>query len=324
MSMAKLDKDMLMNCLEPTCPLQRKDHPLRVTSDPSSYRMPSAGSFPTFRDPKDKMMHDPYEFLTKLDRQLKLHAVPPERYGSVLVSCMTDRLHQDWIESNILTTCKTWDEVKMRFRQRYDDPQIKNDLMLQLEKCTQSLHERVYTYTERYQALVVRVSSGAPIDTSTNIVMCERGFIPTIREKLAQYRASETQKQQQPYEFKSLSDLYNVAATVESGLAPRPGRYRASESPHRSRRGGARFSRRGRINNVQTQRASTPPPAAVNKIEMNEKGKPFNANKKHKKRVRMTSPPPSSTGSSRGGYSGGNRGRGGAFRGRGGSGTMYM
>ena len=127
--------------------------------------MPSKDNFPTFRDSKDTLMHDPYEFLTKLDRQLRLHNVPSDRYGSVLVSCITDRLMQDWIETNILATNTSWEEVKRRFREKYDDPEIKNRLMVQLEKCTQAMTERVYQYTENYQSLVVRVSGGAPIDT---------------------------------------------------------------------------------------------------------------------------------------------------------------
>lgn len=305
--MSKSADEMLLKCVDPTCSLLRKDHPVKSTRDSSSstFKMPSIDNFPKFRDPKDKLMHDPYEFLAKLERQLKFHGVDIDRYGTVLVNCVDDRLQQDWIESNILTTCTSWEEIKRRFRERYDDPTIKNKLILELEGCHQEMNERVFQYTEKYQSLVVRVSGGAPIDTNTNIVMCERGFIPIIREKLAAFRADQTQKQQFAFEFKTLADLYKAAATIESGLAPRPGRYRRTEHKVAQRRN-------ARVNNVQStstgQTSSVNSSPSIHKIEINAHGQPVNVNKKHKAKSRSsnsssTTGTLSSSGSLRGGLS---------------------
>ena len=218
---------------------------------------------------------------------------------------------QDWIEQNILATCTTWDEIKRRFRQKYDDPNIKNKLIVQLQGCHQAMSARVHQYTEEYQSLVVRVSGGAPIDTFTNINQCERGFIPLIREKLASYRAEQTQRQGFGFEFKTLADLYQAAATIESGLARC-----LVDSSERNRKWAADVLRSSTM--WQDGPITTEP--AVNKIEMNARGQPVNVNKKNKPRASSatlssssnSSPAPASGG--RGGF----RGRGGFTRGRGG------
>jgi O-succinylbenzoate synthase len=106
--------------------------------------MPSKDNFPTFRDPKDSLMSDPAEFLIKLERQMRLHSVPESRYGSVLISCLPDRLMQDAVEHNILNTNINWDDVKVRFIEKYKDPELRNRLMLQSEKCTQHTTERAF------------------------------------------------------------------------------------------------------------------------------------------------------------------------------------
>lgn len=309
-SMAKTAEDMLLRCVDPACALLRKDHRLKA-KESSTAKMPSLDNFPKFRDPNDKLMSDPYEFLVRLERQLKFYDLDTARYGTVLVNCVPDRLMQDWIEQNILATCTTWDEIKRRFRQKYDDPNIKNKLIVQLQGCHQAMSARVHQYTEEYQSLVVRVSGGAPIDTFTNINQCERGFIPLIREKLASYRAEQTQRQGFGFEFKTLADLYQAAATIESGLAPLPGRFERTEQKVGRRRA-------AQLNNVQDGPITTEP--AVNKIEMNARGQPVNVNKKNKPRASSatlssssnSSPAPASGG--RGGF----RGRGGFTRGRGG------
>src|SRR5437870_5801743 len=96
--------------------------------------------------------------------------------------------------TNIIDTSSSWSEVKRKFREKYEDHQLKNKLLLKLEKCVQGMHERVYEYTERYQSLVVRTSSGQSIDSAMNIMNCERGFIPLIRQELAKYRSTKSQE----------------------------------------------------------------------------------------------------------------------------------
>ena len=316
-SMAKQDKDMNQACIDPACDLLRREHALKAAIDPLSFRMPSKENFPTFRDPKDKLMHDPYEYLSKLNRAMRIQGVPPERYGHALLMGITDRLQQEWIETNLLATNTSWDEVQRRFKEQYDDPALRNQLMLQLEKCTQHMSERVYEYTERYQSLVVRVSGGAPIDNQMNIVSCERGFIPAIREKLASFRAGETQKLGHSFEFTTLMSLYKAAATCETGLEPRPGRAQAADRARPARRG--RSYRGGaRVYNVQPTEQAMP---AVHKIEMDGGGRPVNTNKKHKRKVSFSSPAATSSLENARGRGGGilkYRGGGGSFRGRGG------
>lgn len=241
-------------------------------------------------------MKDPYEFLTKLERQLKLFSVPANKYGSVLVSCVQDRLMCDHIEKNILPVCSTWEAVKLEFRRTYDDPQLKNEYILQLENCTQSMTERVYQYTERYQSLAMRTSGGSSIDTSHNIVMCERGFIPEIRKELAQYRAAETRKLGSNFEFKTLAELYKVAATIESGLAPRPGRVGRTRVEGTALRNRRRRPAHARVANLQEKEQEP----HLSKIELTTDGKPVNVNKKHKKRVHTQVSSSLSTSSSRG------------------------
>ena len=139
--------------------------------------MPSRDHFPLFRDPNDTLMRDPSEFLVQLERQLKYCSVPLERYSTVLVACLPERLMQERVERDVVATCTSWDDMKLRFRQMYEDTNYKQDLMMQLDRCTQSMTERVGQYTERYQALLVRIHSGTVFDIGTNIVGCERGSI---------------------------------------------------------------------------------------------------------------------------------------------------
>lgn len=278
--MSRAPDDMLLPCVEESCSTRRKDHAKQVSE--SHFKMPPRDAFPTFRDPKDKLMEDPFEFLVKLERQLKLHRVPLDRYGVILVSCLRDRLMQEWVETNIVATCQTWEDMKRRFKEKYDDPEIKNRLMLQLEKCIQSFDERVYEYTERYQSLVVRISAGAPIDTQMNIITCERGFIPELRSELAKFRSMRSQSLGRNFEFNSLSELYQTAATLERGLAPRAGRIKSASGDSRARK----RSRRARVSAVEIsekKKPSTQSSSAINKIEMTN-GKPVNVNKKHRQR----------------------------------------
>jgi hypothetical protein len=278
--MAKNIKDMLNKCIEPTCSLLWKDH----QNDRSTFKMPSgANCFPIFRDPNNKLMSDPHEFLVKLERQLRLYSVPSDSYGIVLVSCVTDRLMQDWIEQHLIPNCSTWSEMKEMFKEKYFDPEIKERLIGQLEKCVQAMGERVHQYTERFQSLVVRISSGTPIDTQTNIISCERGFIPAIRQELAKYRSMMTQQQRSTFEFAKLSDLYETAANTERGLAPRTGKVGStslSNNNSRKRSFNGR-QKRTQLNAVSSTSAAAATPV-VNKIEMNEQGQPVNVNKKHK------------------------------------------
>ena len=310
MNMMEKADDMLAPCLEPSCSLLRKDHPRESRGDSSRFRMPDLKNFPKFRDPQDTLMADPTEFLIKLERQMRLFGVPEEKYGSLLLACLTDRQMQDAVENNILATNPKWSDVKSRFIEKYRDPELRNRLLLQLERCTQSTTERVYQYTERFQALATRSSGGTAVDTATNIVNCERGFIPAIREQLAKFRASESARlgSDKQFEFSTLQQLYSAAATCESGLAPRPGRVHAgggAAGVARRRGGYARGGKAARVLNVQPV-AEAP---VINKIEMGEGGKPANMNKKR------SFPSASANHRGRGGF-----GRGGVLRGRGGLG----
>jgi hypothetical protein len=303
--MSKDPGDMLQPCIEESCPARRKDH-AKQTSE-SRFKMPGRECFPTFRDPRDKLMSDPHEFLSKLDRQLKLYSVPSDRYGVVLISCLRDRIMQEWVETNIVATCHTWEDVKLRFKLKYDDPEIKNQLMSQLENCLQRTDERVYEYTERYHALVVRISSGATVDTQMNIITCERGFVPALRAEISKFRSLKAQERQDKnFEFGTLAELYQVAATLETGLAPRTGRYRAFAAANDVRKRARDGKRRARVNQVgSTEKAERASPS-VNKIEISATGKPVNVNKKH--RTRKSGPVPTrSGGPSQGGHAGGNR-----------------
>jgi hypothetical protein len=218
---------------------------------------------------------------------------------------------QDWIEQHLIPNCSTWSEMKEMFKEKYFDPEIKERLIGQLEKCVQAMGERVHQYTERFQSLVVRISSGTPIDTQTNIISCERGFIPAIRQELAKYRSMMTQQQRSTFEFAKLSDLYETAANTERGLAPRTGKVGSTSLSNNNSR---KRSFNGRQKRTQLNAVSSTSVAAatpvVNKIEMNEQGQPVNVNKKHK------APQQTSSFSARGA----GRGRGGGRAGRGGFG----
>jgi hypothetical protein len=298
--MCKDPAEMLFACVDTKCTLRRTDH---AKASDSSYKMPSQDCFPRFRDHKDKNMSDPHEFLIKLERQLKLYSVPVDRYGAVLISCLPDRLMQDWVETNIVGTCQSWDDVKRRFKEKYDDPEIKNQLMVQLERCVQGFGERIHQYTERFQSLVVRISSGAPIDTQMNIITCERGFIPDMRSELAKFRSMKSQALGRPFEFNTLNELYEAAATLERGLNPRLGRVRATTEHNRKRdRNGKHRPRLNYLNQVEFIPESQNQSARISKIEISESGKPVNVNKKHKSRN------PNVPNSGRGRQSGGRNG----------------
>lgn len=298
---------MGLACVDPSCSLLRREH-RKAQSDHASFKMPSGDCFPKFRDPKDKLMHDPHEFLLQLERRMTFHGVPANRFGIVLVSCLPDRLMQDWVEANIVATCHTWDEMKHRFKGKYDDPEIKERLIAQLEECTQKMSERAHQYTERFQSLVVRISGGAPIDTQMNIISCERGFIPDMRKELAKYRSMQMQQQGRPFEFQTLNQLYETAATLERGLAPRLGRVGKVAAVDRKRR---RTTGSAEVNHVAGAAAAASEQPAVNKIELNEQGQPTNVNKKQRKSPRQRASAPVRGGAAMRGGRGGGRQQGG-------------
>ena len=95
--------------------------------------------------------------------------------------------------------------MKQRFINKYEDPGLKDALLGQLEKCVQAVTDRVHEYTERFQSLVMRISGGQPIDTQSNIILWERGFIPDIRLELAKYRSSRSQQLPPRYKDASLT-----------------------------------------------------------------------------------------------------------------------
>jgi hypothetical protein len=241
---------------------------------------------------------------------------------------------QDWIEQQVIAKCSTWSEMKDMFKEKYNDPEIKEQLIGQLEKCVQAMGERAHQYTERFQSLVVRISSGAPIDTQTNIIFCERGFIPEIRKELAKYRSMMSQQQRSTFEFAKLIDLYETAANTERGLAPRTGKVGGTSSSNNNDRKRSFNGRQKRtqLNAVSVTNAKTAATPVVNKIEMNEQGQPFNVNKKHKAPQRSSSFSARGAGRGRGGGQAGRGGFGGgrpgygsssstsSFRGRGGQG----
>jgi hypothetical protein len=133
--MSRSADEMLLKCIEPGCSLLRREHPKPVKE--TAFKMPSRDNFPTFRDARDKLMSDPYEFLQRLERALKLHSVPVKQYGAVLVSCITDRIQQEWVELNILTVCPTWADIKRKFQEKYVDARLKGVLLRELDDCTQ-------------------------------------------------------------------------------------------------------------------------------------------------------------------------------------------
>jgi hypothetical protein len=228
--MCRTAEEMNLHCIEPGCHLLRRQH--LKSSTETTFKMPSRDNFPTFRDPHDKLLNDPFEFLQKLERALKLHSVPPKQYGSVLVSCINDRIQQEWVETNLLAVCPDWSDVKRKFQLKYTDARMKSALLLELDDCTQEHSEPVYQYTERFNSLVCRIASGLPIDTQSNIIVCERGFIPRIRQEISKYRASKTTEIQRPFEFRTLQELYESAKIIETGLQPIEGRHKPKRFSH--------------------------------------------------------------------------------------------
>ena len=71
----------------------------------------------------------------------------------------------------------------------YEDTNNKQDLVTQLDHCEQVQGEHVSQYTERFQSILLRLTSGASVDTSRNILDCERGLSREIRRELSKYRA---------------------------------------------------------------------------------------------------------------------------------------
>ena len=120
--------------------------------------MPSRNSFPTFRDRQVKLMEDPYEFLVQLERAMKYHGVPQDKCATIPVACLPDRLMQERVKHTVVAKCTSWEGIKLRFKQMYEDTNYKQDLMMQLDRCTQVQGERVSQYTERFQAIVLRIS----------------------------------------------------------------------------------------------------------------------------------------------------------------------
>ena len=304
----KEEKDWSLSCIEKKCKLLRKDHRRHVHTSSSSFKMPPPGSFPTFRDRNDELMSDAHEFLVKLDRQLKLHDVPADRYGMILISCITDRIMADWVEKNIVGTCTSWDDVKRRFKEKYNDPALKNQLLAQLKSCTQRVDERVQHYFERFQSLVIRISGGTSIDTVAYIDDCISGMTRPMRTKIAEHCAFKAQASGK-FEFATLQELFDTATTLERGLTPSYGRYNTNDNNNGNRK------RRDRNHRVRINHIAPTATAAVNKIEMTPTGQPTNVNKKHKSHKKNTSTR-GRGGNSRGGFNGG---RGGFSPGRGGS-----
>ena len=321
--MSKQASDMLRPCINSKCKLLRQEHD---RSSGEGDKLPDIKNFPTFRDEKDDLMKDPYEFLTKLERLMEFYSIRGKKRGQLLLQCVPDRVLQDSVQANIIKPSRSWVEMKRRFIEKFDDPTLKNKLFVELEMCAQGMKERVHAYTQRFHNLVCRIACGKPTDTLSNIVACERGFIPAIRAELAKYRVTQTDKHKhkKPYEFSTLKSIYDAAASIETGLLPMEGKVHGrglalKRDAGADRRPSARTARsrwkRARTNHV----TFTLPAAAVamapahgaaaraapvtHKIEM-VAGTPTNVNKK----------------GGRGGFRGGRGGRGG-YQGRGGTGS---
>ena len=187
--MSKQASDMLLPCINSKCKLLRQEHD---RSSGEGDKLPDIKNFPTFRDEKDELMKDPYEFLTKLERLMEFYSIRGKKRGQLLLQCVPDRVLQDSVQANIIKPSRSWVEMKRRFIEKFDDPTLKNKLFVELEHCAQEMKERVHAYTQRFHNLVCRIACGKPTDTLSNIVACERGFIPAIRAELAKYRVSRT------------------------------------------------------------------------------------------------------------------------------------
>ena len=174
-------------------------------------------------DPNDKLMADPYEFLVRLERQLKFYDIDTARYGTVLVNCVPDRLMQDWIEQNILATCTTWDEIKHRFRQKYDDPNIKNKLIVQLARLS-SGHVRASASVHGEVSVARRTRQwGRTLSTRSRTSIVRARLYSAHSRKACVYRAEQTQRQGFGFEFKTL------ACTLTN--RPAPARHRRQRAP---------------------------------------------------------------------------------------------
>ena len=316
--MSKQASDMLLPCINSKCKLLRQEHD---RSSGEGDKLPDIKNFPTFRDEKDDLMKDPYEFLTKLERLMEFYSIRGKKRGQLLLQCVPDRVLQDSVQANIIKPSRSWAEMKRRFIEKFDDPTLKNKLFVELEHCAQEMKERVHAYTQRFHNLVCRIACGKPTDTLSNIVACERGFIPAIRAELAKYRVTRTNehKHKKPFEFDTLKAIYDAAASIETGLLPMEGKvHRRGAEPRRgdgTAKGPATRTARSRWKRARSNHVTFSLPAAavatapahsgaaaVHKIEM-VGGVPSNVNKK----------------GGRGGFRG--RGGRGGYQSRGGIGT---
>lgn len=281
--------------------------------------MPNRENFPTFRDPKDEEMRDPHEFTTKLNRALDLHGVPERHRGRVLLSCITDRVMAEDVERTIVNVSTDYKQMVEKFKEKFHDPTMRNKWLVELRQCKMAFRERAYEYSERFQALVVRVSGNFPIDNPITIEMCESGYIPAIREKLASYRARMTESTGHPYMFPNLAKLYEEASKAET--MARPGNTGSGNVGRGKRKHNGKYGEAAVHHAASAAATPTSSTATVNKIEINESGKPVNVNKKHKSKqsrpfTQSPNVPPRGGMSFRGGRGGfNNRGGGSSNRG---------
>ena len=290
----KSAEDLLKTCTY--CAHRVKDHAREVIKGKEKvkqpFRLPDQKYFPIFRDAKNPDMKDPGLFLRKLDRQLNLHDIPRGSWEKILVSCVTEDLMQEWIENHLVDKDLEWNEVKTLFTNQFTDPALRNNLDLELQNTTQDIGERAHQYNEKYDSLITRL--GYDPKSQSNIVACERGYVPAIRVELAKLKAQNTFRDKKQFLFACLQDLYDASTTIELGLAPTHGRRQPRPAATGTTRGGRKGSKRGGR-------------AHLNRLEMSGQGVPVNVNKKKKS---GPSRPSSSPRGGRGGFPSGNSFRG--------------
>jgi hypothetical protein len=202
-----------------------------------SFKMPAREQFPTFRDHNDDDMRDPRLFFRKLVRCIRYHEVPPNRYLSLLVTCMPDDLLAAWVEDNIVKENLPWNKSMELFTAKQTDTNLESQLVSKLAAIRMYPSERSYKYIERYTTLLNRL--GYSVKAHDRVVDCERGLTSPLRNKLAEFKASQHAATGNTYECKSIMHLRDLVAILEKGQVALPGkdggtnsRYKYNDNNH--------------------------------------------------------------------------------------------
>ena len=131
----------------------RKEHEVKDIKV-NQFKMPAREQFPIFRDPMDDDMRDPRLFFRKLVRRIRYHEVPPNRYLSLLVTCMPDDILAAWVEDNIVKQQLSWVDSMELFTAKQTDTNLESQLVSQLAAIRMYANERSYKYIKHYTTFI--------------------------------------------------------------------------------------------------------------------------------------------------------------------------